>query len=349
MQKKDQGQGLPGLSLRLIFLLFLDILYLDMFKKILLLLLLVAALYGGGRLYFAVTGGFTMSNIESDIPYQAKWDTHPLSPTEKEQIASVLDQPFIYLGKGCQAYVFTSPDDKYVIKFFKYQRFRPQTWIDFFTFIPAVNEYQQHKVKEKQEKLDKVFTSWKIAFEDLKDETGVVYVHLNKSTDWKKFVTIRDKLGLEHQVDLDKTEFMVQHKAVMLCPAIRQLMEAKQLDQAILLIDKLLTMLLSEYARGYADNDHALMQNTGVLNGNPIHIDIGQFIRNGSVKAPKVYKQELYDKTYQFYLWLKGHYPSLAEHLRTRLIAIIGPDYFYSAPYVHKGDVAKIPHIEYTN
>lgn len=318
-----------------------------MIKKLFFLGLLAVALYGGGRLYYAVTGGFTMSNIESDLAYHPKWDTHPLTPSEQEEIRTILKQPFTYLGKGCQAYVFASPDDQYVIKFFKYQRFRPQAWLDYLSFIPAVADYQKQKVIDKQDKLDRVFTSWKIAFEDLKDETGVIYVHLNKSNDWNQKITIRDKLGLLHQVDLDQTEFMLQHKAVMLAPAIRQLADTGKTEEASLLIDKLLVMLMSEYARGYADNDHALMQNTGVLNGTPIHIDIGQFIRNESVKAPKVYKQELYDKTYNFHQWLVSRYPELAEHLRTRLIVLIGPDYYYSAPYVHKGDVAKIPHIEY--
>lgn len=306
--------------------------------------LFVCLLYIGGRLYYAVTGGFTMGNIESDIPYQIKWETHPLSNTERETIAKILHQPFTYLGKGCQAYVFESADGQYVIKFFKHQRFRPQAWIDFLTFIPAVNEYQSRKAEEKKEKLDKVLTSWKIAFEDLKHETGVIYVHLNKSDEWKQSVAIRDKLGLHHDVNLDQTEFLLQRKAVMLCPAITQLMGEGRDQEAELLIDRLLVMLLSEYARGYADNDHALMQNTGVLDGSPVHIDIGQFIYNEIVKSPKVYKQELYDKTYQFHKWLKAQHSGLADHLEARLVAVIGPDYFYSAPYVHKGDVAKIPH-----
>ena len=286
-----------------------------------------------------------MGNIEADLPYQAKWDTHPLSATEKNEIIRALDQPYIYLGKGCQAYVFGSADRKYVIKFFKYQRFRPQSWINLFTFIPAVADYQLTKTAEKQEKLDKVFTSWKIAFEDLKKETGIIYVHLNKTNEWNKSLEITDKLGMKHLVDLDQTEFALQWRATMLCPAIDELVAQGKTDQAELLIDRLLAMLLSEYARGFADNDHALMQNTGVLDGHPIHIDIGQFIYNASVKAPKVYKQELYDKTYDFHKWLKIHHPALAEHLAARLVVIMGPDYFYSAPYFHKGDVAKIPHV----
>lgn len=313
-------------------------------KKIILLFLVACSIYGAGRLYYALTGGFSMSNIESEFPHDSRWDMHPLSITEKDEVEKALSQPYHYLGKGCQAYVFASEDGKYVVKFFKYQRFRPQAWIDLFTFIPAVEKYQLAKTQEKNEKLEKVFISWKIAFDALKKETGILYVHLNKTDDWNRSLAIRDKLGIAHQVDLDHTEFMLQHRAVMLGPAIDQLMGDGHREEAELLIDRLLGMLLSEYSRGYADNDHALMQNTGVLEGYPIHIDIGQFIHNDSVKAPKVYKQELYDKTYDFHNWLKKHHPELGSHLETRLAVIIGPDYFYKAPYFHQGHVAKIPH-----
>jgi hypothetical protein len=316
-----------------------------MLKKVFFLLLILCALYGGGRLYFAVTGGFTMGNIAADLPYNAQWDTHPLSTGEKEEIGKALDQPYAYLGKGCQAYVFASADGKYVVKFFKYQRFRPQAWIDLFTFIPAVGNYQQAKAIEKKEKLDKVFTSWKIASDILKKETGVVYVHLNKTDDRHQSLAIRDKIGMAHLVDLDRTEFVLQRRATMLCPAIDQLAAEGKSDEAEKLIDRLVAMLFFEYERGYADNDHALMQNTGVLDGFPIHIDIGQFIHNDIVKSPKIYKQELYDKTYDFHRWLKKHHPDLADHLAARLVVIMGPDYFYKAPYFHKGDVAKIPHV----
>ena len=61
-------------------------------------------------------------------------------------------------------------------------------------------------------------------------------------------------------------------------------------------------MLVSEYRRGFADNDHATVQNTGVLDGRPIHIDVGQFVRNERVKEPRLFHQELFNKTWKFQL-----------------------------------------------
>lgn len=320
--------------------------FLSRFKLILIFLLAFVLLYALIRLYFALTGGFTLGNITSDLSYDQRWAIHPLSIKEKQEIEHALDQKYSYLGKGCQAYVFESEDKAYVIKFFKYQRFRPQAWLDVFKFIPMINTYQQDKGIQKKNKLDNVFRSWKIAFEDLSPETGVVYLHLNKTNDLHKTITIEDKIGLKHQLNLDGMEFLVQHKAEMLCPTLKTMIDQNQEFQAQELIDRLLSMLISEYIRGYADNDHALMQNTGVWNGYPVHIDVGQFIYNPIVKNPEVFGQELYDKTYKFHLWLQKHNPELALYLKNRLVAVIGEGYFLKGPYVHKSDVAKIPHQE---
>lgn len=314
--------------------------------KIVCLLLIGAALiYGGGRLYYATTGGFLVSNITSDLAYDSQWDTHSLGEQEKAEISHALDQEYTYLGKGCQSYVFASRDGNYVIKFIKFQRFYPQKWINLFTFIPSVDRYQQTKKIEKGQNLNKLFQSWKIAYENLQPETGVVYVHLNKSDEWHKSITVRDKIGLTHTIDLDQMEFMVQRRASMLADWLNDLMSKGQVEEAKATIDRLITMLLSEYARGYADNDHAIMQNTGILDGRPIHIDAGQFIYNAIVKDPKVFKQEVYDKTFKLGQWLKKYQPTLIPHLESRLVALIGPEYYQLAPYVHKGDVGKIPHL----
>lgn len=299
--------------------------------------------YGTGRMYFSITGGFTESNIASDYDYDPRWETHLLSATEKTALNDALNQDYYYLGKGCQSYVFASEDGNYVIKFFKFQRFRPQFWLTAINFIPAVKEYQINKAKQKKERLDNVFTSWKIAYENLQPETGVLYVHLNKSTDLQRQLTIYDKIGLKHTLDIDNYEFMIQRRATMLADSLHNLMAKGQVEEAQNMITYLYEMLLSEYLRGFADNDHAIMQNTGILENRPIHIDVGQFIRNDIVKDPKVFMQEMFDKTFKLKEWLDKWYPELATFLEGKLLILFGPDYYYKAPYVHKGDVGKIP------
>lgn len=290
--------------------------------------------YGTGRLYYRITDGFTTGNIRSDLPYNHAWAIASKKGEEKEKLDAILSQSFQYIGKGCQSYVFLSADGNYVLKFVKYQRFTPQAWLDIFEAVPVINTIRLQKIEKKQKKLDMLFTSWKTAYENLSTETGLVYVHLNKTKEFGKSLLIFDKMGFKHQINLDETEFLVQKKAAMLCPSIDAYMKENHEQKAVALIDNLLALILFEYARGLADNDHALMQNTGVLEGKPIHIDVGQFVKNEEVKKSEVSKQELYSKTFKFRKWLEKRYPSLASHLEKRLIEVIGSDYYTLKPQV---------------
>ena len=315
------------------------------FRFLLWCCVLLLAAYGLGRLYYRLTGGFTLGNITYNLPYDPRWDPLPLSEEEKEQVRTILAQKFSYLGKGCQSYVFKSEDDQYVLKFFKYQRFRPQAWLDYVTFLPGMTSYRQAKVEKKRQKLEGVFTSWKIAYERLRPETGVVYIHLNKSSNLQQTIRLYDKMGFEHLLNLDDYEFMLQKKANMLCPTLLQMVADNKLDEARRLIDSLIQLVTSEYKRGYADNDHALMQNTGVYQNRPIHIDVGQFVRNRKVQQPAVANQELFNKTWKFHRWLEKHAPALAEHLQMRLQEHIGSDYSQLKPRLTKGGVAALSHV----
>lgn len=308
-------------------------------------LIFVACIYGLGRIYYRVTGGFTIGNITYELPYDARWDIPELTPTEKEILGAILDQEFYYLGKGCQSYVFTSADGNYVLKFFKYQRFRPKPWLDYLTFLPFIEPYRQEKVESKKKKLESVFTSWKIAYQDLQLETGVIFIHLNKSKNLNKNLIIYDKMGIKHELKLDDFEFMIQRKAQMLCPTLKQLISKGDILAAQKLLDRLLSTLLSEYHRGYADNDHALMQNTGVLAGYPLHIDVGQFVKNSRVKSEHIYHQEIFNKTWKFRKWLEKEAPELSEYLVLRLKEIIGEKKFDELkPRLNKAAVGVISH-----
>lgn len=304
-------------------------------KKILIVSIIVLLLaYGSGRLYFQVTAGFTESNITSSLVPEERWKIKALTDRQKKEIDQALAQNYTYLGKGCQSYVFASQDGKYVLKFFKYQRFRPQGWLDYFAFIPAVDEYRLGKIEQKNQKLENIFTSWKIAYDELQEETGILYIHLNKSQDLRKSLVLYDKIGMKHTLDLDQYEFMLQKRAHMLTATIDNYMEQQEVAKAKELIDNLLQMILSEYQRGLGDNDHALMQNTGVLGNQPVHIDVGQFVRREDFKESTCYKQELFNKTYKFRIWLKKYHPEISSYVDQQLHRIIGPEMAQLKPHL---------------
>lgn len=290
-------------------------------QKIIALMLVSLVLYGAGRLYFQLTAGFTIGNITTDIAQEPDWGIAPVSANELANLESILNQPYTYLGKGCQSYVFKSNDGKYVIKFLKLQRFRPQNYLNLFSFIPAVEKVREKKAESKRKKLNELLSSWKIAYEDLRPETGLVYLHLNETQEFHSPLLIYDKMGFRHEIDPNKALFLVQNSAEMLCSALRK----KNSEGAKEIISRLMNMLLSEYQRGLGDNDHALMQNTGVRDDQPLHIDVGQFSKEPRFKDPQVYHGELFSKTYKFRIWLAKHYPELETYLAGLLFDEIGP------------------------
>lgn len=278
-------------------------------KKLLIITIAIITVYGLGRLYYRVTDGFTIGNMTSDFVYHPEWETRPLTQDEHQTLDSAIDQSYSYLGKGCQAYVFQSQDGKYVIKFFKYQRFRLKPWESYLPSVSFIDSYRYQKLLKKQKKLENFLSSWVVAFDDLKSEAGLIYVHLNKSTNLKKMLLIRDKIGMEHQVDLDQYEFCVQKKAVMLSDALLRFKRENKLTEAKQLILRLIDLLVSDYKRGFRDNDPALMQNTGVVDGYPIYVDIGQLVKDEKIKNPEVYQPILKAKMQELDLWLQENYP----------------------------------------
>lgn len=296
------------------------------------LVLAALAAWGGGRLYFKLTDGFSIDNIASSLSFDERWVTNPLSAEEKEQVESILSQEFHYMGKGCQSYVFESADGKYVVKFFKYQRYKPQEWVKQFDFIPAVHKHRMCRIAHKTRKLEGVFKSWVIAFNYAKEETGLIYVHLNKTDHIGKDFILIDKMGKKHAIDIDRYEFLIQKKGVMLTEYLSDLMNEGKEDQAKAFLGELVAQIAGEYKRGIADNDPALMQNTGVIDGYPVHLDVGQFDYGLKYAEPSIYKPEIFQKFYKFRRWLTGHYPSLGKHLDDLLLQEFGGEFFQITP-----------------
>lgn len=292
-------------------------------KKIIAFMLISMALYGVGRLYFQVTGGFLISNITADLTHEPD---HHLPIHDPDAIQKILKQPFKYLGKGCQSYVFKSQDGKYVLKFLKYQRFRTPTYLDWLDFIPPVSAYKEKKALKKREKLDALLSSWKLAYTYLPEETGIVYVHLNQTHFFNEPIHIIDKMGVAHDVPTNDVVFLLQRNANMLCKTLNSAMKEGHIEQAHQILQNLISMLVAEYEEGLGDNDHALMQNTGVIGLKPIHIDVGQFSQEERFKTPAIYKSEIFSKTYKFRIWLSKHYPELEQYLTNMLTDLIGPE-----------------------
>src|SRR5215813_2272463 len=99
-------------------------------KRFLFLLGVVAAAVLAKQFCYKKTDGFAHYKILSSLPFNEEWEVPPLSENEAKEVSAILDQPFYYLAKGAQSYVFASKDGQSVIKFFRIYHLTPPRWLN---------------------------------------------------------------------------------------------------------------------------------------------------------------------------------------------------------------------------
>ena len=277
--------------------------------------LFCAAIYSLSSFCNAQTDGFSVARIHSDLNYNPEWETAPLSSEQKTELRNILDQKFSYLGFGGQCFAFASDDGKYVIKFFKHKIRKPYSYILNRQLPEPFEKKRLKKLGKAQFKLNRDFNSYKIAYEDLHDETGLVYIHLNKGKELNQSVTIRDKLGIEHQIALDDIEFIVQKRAQLAYAYIEELMDRGDTAAAKDALHALLKVIVSRCQKGVFDEDARIHRNFGFIDNRPIFIDVGRFRRDPERMNHAVYKKDLQDITGRFRDWLEEAHPILVPIL----------------------------------
>lgn len=279
-------------------------------------LLLGILLYFLPDLYRKATDGFSIARITSQFPEGITWEDSTLCTTNT--LNDALDQPYCYLGSGGQCFAFVSQDNLYVIKFFK-THFVKLGSLTFQTlpFFPEAS--RKRKIEKALFKLRRDFNSYIIASGDLKEETGVLYLHLNKTTDLNKKLCITDKLGIKRTLELDRFEFAIQRRAELAYPYIDSLIQKKELDKAKAAIRSLIDLSLARCKKGIFDEDAKIDRNFGFLDGKPIFIDIGRFVKDPSRQRSAVHQKDLRDIVYQLRLWIQSNHPDLVSYFSEAL------------------------------
>lgn len=250
------------------------------------------------------TGRFTILRITSNLKYNPQWETAPLSSEEQSHIKEILNQPYSYLSKGVQSFVFASQDGQYVIKFFRHDHLSSPPWAP----------WDMGKKHKKENKLHKDFLSYKIAYESLQKETGLVFLHLNKSN-FNQNLDLVDKLGIHHQIPLGRFEFLIQKRASLLYTALDKMIQAGRLDDAKETLTKLVLLLAHRSQQGIFDKDPDLNTNFGVIGTQPMQIDVGRFRK----ATPKLDKNEIIRITDHLHQHLMVSCPELDQHLKNQI------------------------------
>lgn len=265
---------------------------------------------------------FHPNNIEAAFEPRPDWEVR-MSPDLDRFFYVVSQQTLYWLGRGMQAVVFETQDQKYVVKFFLLGRLREPISRGFFKdlFSKETPEKRQTRLHHREE----IFSSSKMCFEELQDETGIVYVHLNRTQDKIKGIKLVDKYGQSHRIRGDDTSFVVQKKAVYIVPTIASLMEQNKVEKARARIDQIFALLLSLANKGFVDGDDALIRNNniGFTSDRAIYIDTGHLFRAQDLNVAERMQYEFTVRLDPLERWLNVAYPELGEYYRQRRAQIV--------------------------
>lgn len=266
------------------------------------------------------THGFRIHKILSNLSFNPDWEVAPLSEKEMEKIEEALNQPYIFLGSGAQCYAFSSQDNQYVLKVFKHHHARQNFWKNQIPIPGFLKPLHQHLIVHNHKPLEKIFRSCKLAFELIKEETGLVYLHLNKTHSFNKTLTLVDPIGIAHSVDRDKLEFILQYKGTMAYPTVLSLIKKNDQNGAKQHLEALLDVIVARCKAGIADRDPIIKRNFAFIGQKAIIIDTGCFSYDPYLKTPFLQNRLLFLETMKCRRWVSKKAPELLPFFEEKIL-----------------------------
>lgn len=266
-------------------------------------------------LFYRNKPGFTLEKIRSPFPPSPQWKISSLTPKETELLQTILAQNFHYLACGAQCFAFVSEDGRYVLKFFKMKHFIPKTWLKWLP-LPCLKNYRVRKIDKRIFNHNQIFSNYKIAYEELQKETGLVYIHLNKSKDLKISVTLRDRKGHPYVAPLDEFEFVLQKKGQIASHKIKSCVQNGNIEGALSCIKTLLQHITIQCQKGFIDKDSGLLNNYGFVEDQAIHFDVGRLIHIDT--DPSLCQQQQLRALKKLEEWSSTDCPSLLPSLKEK-------------------------------
>lgn len=283
-------------------------------------LLLVYALIGS---VFYFLDDFKIKHFTSHHSPRQEWEIPPLTEQESHRVNEILSQTFTFLGEGGQSYVFISADGKYVLKFFKFRRFRPTFLVDLLPDVALFSSYKSQHTAKREKKWLAAFNGHQWAHMLHRQESGLIYMQLNPGPNQK--IKLIDKLGFKRSINVEKIPYVVQIRAETLGNVLERLLDHAKVNETKDKINQLFNLYLSEYHKGIYDIDYGVMHNIGVVDDHLIHLDVGKMVYDEKIKNPVFYQFDLAKVASKVKSWITKNYPlyadEITQHMEERLSA----------------------------
>jgi len=270
-----------------------------------------------GKAYLRSNGDFREGTIRHEMSFRPEWEIEPLHPDQQVLLDTILNQHFTYLNKGAQCYVFSSEDDRWVLKIFKFKHLRPAPWI---ARLPSWGPVKEYKEKKNQ-RLERVFDAHKLAYDRLRDDSGFLYIHLNPSSAYEQKVSLTDKRGKQITLDLNGLVFVVQEKSIPFKQVLDKLLSNGDIPGAKESIQKVIALYRRQHEAGIYDWGRGIMHNNGFIGDRAIHFDVEKFVDDESVALPAIAESHLDRIRVKLKDWIEENYPQYLSDLKSEIRA----------------------------
>lgn len=266
------------------------------------------------------TKGFQLCKIYSNLPETKEQDLFN-SEEDKTKALHVLQQKYSFLDSGRECYAFISEDGSTVLKLFKLHHMNYNHWTQKIPLPQKLAALRSYLTNDPGKRRKKFVNSYKIAHQELKEETGLIFTHLVKTDNLHQTITLIDPLHIEHQIQADQVEFVLQKKATITFPYFESLFAAGQNERGKQCIDSLISLIETKLSKQIYDHDPILGTNIAFVDDHVLEIDAGSFSRrDGQVNLTKELKE-----LSNFKSWLEIRDPALADYLETKMIPLKEP------------------------
>lgn len=224
---------------------------------------------------------------------------------QDKKVDEALSQAYTYLGRGHQCYAFASEDGRYVMKLPRYDRYELSFFLRAcpFSFLDGYREKVRADLKHR---LQFILESFRIAFEDLREDTAVIYLHLHRTKQWETPLLIKDNIGRTYSLNLDQTAFILQEKKEIMMSAFQERLRTGDRKGAEDILDCFLALIVSRSRKGIYNKDPSFLRNFGWESGKGIQIDIGSFYRKPEQPLEEAREKSFQETIQHVHHWLAG-------------------------------------------
>lgn len=220
------------------------------------------------------TKGFCLTKCLPSSALLSSLPSFPTPSSEKiQEIEHILEQPFFFLQKGQQSVAFSSLDNRYILKLLRWDKLEApfyDTWL-----FP-------HKATAIEKKRQDDFSSYAIAYQELYEETGMIYLQIQPKDFLHSSLTVYDPLQKKHTLSASTTPFLLQKKALPFLPLFQQSLQENTPEQWHPFFLQLLTIIQHRLSKNISDSDISIEYNLGILDGKPLLFDIGNIRKTPS-------------------------------------------------------------------